>query len=160
MDNSNNRDSNITIYALNRDMVNAINHVILPQYEHEATPIRFHTPAYSSNPNIHAQKGIMVTWQQTMFSKSGNMAEVCANQATDFARIPLDIYLHDHVCDEHMDLQQTLLYRFTFPGSDYLTVLRKINYFDYNTSSMFPGYQNVVAEMHDKAVRRYGEIAI
>jgi hypothetical protein len=147
--------SKLVVYALDRDCLDALNNPALEKDRNEITPIRVYTPSYAENPNLAAQKGVFVYWQTSM-TQEQRMDEF-QNDGKAVSRVPLDDILANHIESEKIDLQSTILYKLTFPASEYIDVLQGLDGYGYNQTSLFPGYRSINDNIRTRALFRYGD---
>lgn len=111
-------------------------------------PLTFIIPEYAKNPNINAQKGILSLW------------EVDLKNIYDLVdTTPLDVQLIDFIRDNYQmfenfideqrffDVNSSdlfLLNKYNFSSKDCNNIMRYLNFYGVDTSSIFPGYSGVI----------------
>ncbi|WP_418473234.1 FRG domain-containing protein [Desulfovibrio sp.] len=124
----NNGSGYFVIWALNRNF-------LLNYKKHS---LNFVVPAYSDNPNICAQKGILTYW--SVSRKDATLSNFSVNLT------PLDKLLSDSIEDE----KTNIIYKIHINLKKAREAFMFLNRIGYSASRIFPGYAGVTREMEEK----------
>ncbi len=102
-------------------------------------PIKFIVPDYNKNPNIYAQQGVLMYWD--------NNSLKCNDKYED----PLD--LKTNMYYREIEFTETdLAVRFSkiyIPITECIKILEHIDKLGYNTYTLFPGYRGIVNSINE-----------
>lgn len=133
----------VVIWALNAQ------HIQFLQPTTSRIPLNFVVPAYSDNPNLNMQKGVLSYWEVEMLSSFNEFTAMPNGMAPRLVdRTPLDELLGTY-CNDGKDENIILLYKIEIPVEQSVDIYKYVNKMGYGAAKIFPGYAGVVKEMNE-----------
>ncbi|MBE6113259.1 MAG: FRG domain-containing protein [Peptococcaceae bacterium] len=138
----------MVIWALNAQIIQFF-HPEVPQIQLQLkTPLRFVVPSYYSNPNLNAQKGVLVYWEREVSNFPKNPEKFPWGEEVD--RTPFDKLIENYICEPIGDI--AVLYKMEIPVKEGMALYEYIHKIGYGAARLFPGYNGVVKEMEELAI--------
>lgn len=125
----------MVIWMLNHRMISIQNH------NEDKLPVKFVIPHYNANPNLNAQKGVLVYWELKI-----DMEKI---ESIPIDRTPLDEKIKDY---KYRFVGFPLIYKLMIPIKECAKALSHICTLGYNSAQLFPGYHGVVQQIDDESM--------
>lgn len=139
------KNDTVVIWALNAQYIQFL------QSSTSRIPLNFVVPAYSGNPNLNMQKGVLSYWEVEMLSTFNETSAMFNGKAPRLVdRTPLDELLGTY-CNDGKDEHIILLYKIEIPVEQSVNIYKYINRMGYGAAKVFPGYAGVIKEMNEVA---------
>lgn len=142
---------------------------VLKKYKNFLIPIYSIIPPYYSNPNINAQKGILL-YQKTCYGKenieeygmklSKSIGEWENSEEYKALKLPLEKIVDRYINwenNDHLYKKEPLFYKFIIPLEEARNILEYLYKLGYDASKIFPGYYGVTKKIKEE--RKLKEIA-
>ena len=151
-----NEKDTMVIWALNAQGINFFQPNVSNIQVESKTPLRFVVPSYYSNPNLNAQKGVLVYWERDVISLANNNEKGSWNAPVD--RTPLDKLIGDYNAGPFDEM--VAMYKLEIPVIESVETYEYIHKIGYGAARLFPGYNGVVKEMEEnilvERLKEYG----
>ena len=137
----------IVIWALNAQGIHFFQPDVSNLQVEFKTPLRFVVPSYYSNPNLNAQKGILVYWERDVLSFT-DYENISWGGPVD--RTPLDELIKGYSKEPFNEM--IALYKLEIPVNECINIYEYIYKIGYGAARLFPGYNGVVKEIEENII--------
>lgn len=135
----------MVIWALNAQIIQFFQPEVPKIQLQQKSPLRFVVPSYYSNPNLSAQKGVLVYWEHDVSNFPKNPEKFPFGEMVD--RTPLDKLIENYTSEAMGDV--VILYKMEIPIKEGVALFEYIHKIGYGAARLFPGYNGVVKEMEE-----------